>query len=135
MSQLVRLFILISLMLLTADPASSQKHRGDEAKYTKKEAEAIVKLRTAVAKDLYKDYMSRDEYLVRWLRAKNLDVNKAAELLRKNLKWRKEENADSMADEKFPQFSGFLYENRVRDKEGRPVSLFVFSTWDIRKAG
>ena len=135
MGQLVRLFILIALILLTADPTSSQKHRGDEAKYTTKEARAIVQLRKAVEKDLYEDYMSRDEYLVRWLRTKKLDVNKAAELLRKNLKWRKEENADSMADEEFPQFSGFLYENRVRDKEGRPVSLFAYSTWDTRKAG
>jgi len=131
LSVFLSLLVALLLVVVTLGPAAVH---GDEDRLTPEEVELVGKFREIVKDLTYKDYMTTDEYLVRWLRAKNLDVNKAAELLRKNLKWRKEEDVDSMADEKFPQFSGFLYENRARDKEGRPVSLFAYSTWDTRKA-
>lgn len=94
-----------------------------------------MQLRKLVQKDLYAEYLRRDEYLIPFLRTRKLDVNKAADLLRTNLKWRKEERIDNLPSESFPQFeSTYKTDLLTHTRDGRPVALFTFGSWDVRKA-
>lgn len=61
------------------------------------ESEKIRELRSKLPSDLLtKERYGDDYYLIRWLRARNLDVEKAAEMLTKSMQWRKENEADEV---------------------------------------
>lgn len=61
------------------------------------EAEKIVEFRSMIRSDLLpKDKYRDDYYLVRWLRARNMDVEKAVEMLEKSIQWRREHGIDEM---------------------------------------
>jgi len=131
------LIFTVSLIVLFAQSCAQIRlsPRGDESKYTRQEQQALVKFRKVVKKDLYADYMHRDEYLIPWLRTRKLDVGKAAELLRANLKWRKDENVDDFPNESFPQFEAtYKTDLQARTRDKMPVVLFPYSSWDVRKA-
>ncbi|PAV19650.1 CRAL TRIO domain-containing [Pyrrhoderma noxium] len=65
--------------------------------------------------------------LMKFLRARDLDVDKAKEMLVKTLKWRIEFKTDDLLNEEFPQdiFGnvGHIYGN---DKEGRPITYNLY---------
>jgi hypothetical protein len=47
---------------------------------------------------LHKTLCDDDYFLIRWLRARNLDLDKAEEMLRNSLKWRKENEIEGILD-------------------------------------
>ncbi|KDQ13018.1 hypothetical protein BOTBODRAFT_112040 [Botryobasidium botryosum FD-172 SS1] len=65
--------------------------------------------------------------LVKFLRARNLNVEEAGKMLTSTLKWREEYKAAETADEEFPQdvFGGIGFV-AGRDKEGRPITYNVY---------
>lgn len=87
--------------------------------------------------DEYKDYISQfkenvkdviepqhdDFYLLRWLRARNFDIKKAEDMLRKHLAWRKKENIDQIFDREIPEVVKKYYPGGHfgYDKDGCPV--------------
>jgi hypothetical protein len=101
---------------------------------TGQEKDALEKLRGRVAAKVPHDYMKQDIYLIRWLRARNLDVNQAETMLIDNLKWRKENKMDTILKEDFTEFDReYPYQIRFRDKEGKPIITGNFGDWDLRK--
>jgi len=82
----------------------------------------------------YKDYMLSDPYLIRWLRARNLDLNRANAMLRKNLKWRKENGIDDILNENILELPGQppFYRDGV-DFEGSIVVILLPARVDMRK--
>ncbi|CAG8446752.1 11144_t:CDS:2 [Diversispora eburnea] len=72
-----------------------------------------------------------DVILVKFLRARNLDVNQAKEMLTKSLKWRIKFQTDSILTETFPESIfkkvGFIHKT---DKQNRPVTYNLYGGID-----
>ncbi|CAL8113431.1 unnamed protein product [Orchesella dallaii] len=102
---------------------------------TYKEKVALEKFRQLVREHLKDDYMQQDIYLIRWIRAANLDLKLAEQKLLDNLKWRQENDIDNLLNEDFSDFEiDYPYTTDTYDKTGRPMIAFTFGDWDIRKA-
>lgn len=119
--------------------------------FTVTEAVAVQQLKDALPEILTEAFGSSDIYtlwgvpldktsdderikvvLVKFLRARNLEIPAAKEMLIKTLRWRKEFSADTILDEEFDEkvFDdnvGFLYKN---DKDGRPVTYNFYGKLD-----
>ncbi|CAG7734303.1 unnamed protein product [Allacma fusca] len=80
-------------------------------------------------------FASHDLNLVCWLRARDLNVDKAEEMFRKSMKWRLNNNIDRLADDII--VSDYLVEKvplRVGsvDREGTMVICVPFGSWDLK---
>lgn len=53
------------------------------------EMHVLAKFKTKVVPILPKSYMKTDVYLIRWIRARNLNIHLAEQMLRSNLRWRR----------------------------------------------
>ncbi|ODN04853.1 SEC14-like protein 4 [Orchesella cincta] len=104
------------------------------AGFTQKEIVALKEFRNRVSDALPDDFSKRDDYLIRWIRAREMDLDKAEDMLRKAMQYRKDNKIDDILKagldpelcEKFPyNLDGF-------DREGRPVLTMPFGSWDVR---
>ncbi|KAI7897891.1 CRAL-TRIO domain-containing protein [Cokeromyces recurvatus] len=124
------------------------------AKFTVTEAVAVQQLKDALPDILTEAFGSNDVYtlwgvpldkssdderikviLIKFLRARNMDLPAAKEMLIKMLKWRKEFSADSLLEEEFDltifnDSIGLLYKS---DKEGHPVTYNFYGGIDQEK--
>lgn len=94
--------------------------------FSAEEREKIDELRGRVEKELVTDEQRNDFFLIRWLRARNMHVDKAEEMLRKSLAWRKETEADVILDnDDFPDKykKKFMFGVFGEDNEGCPILL------------
>jgi hypothetical protein len=106
--------------------------------FTTEELEKIDQLRKRVTKDLeLREDQVSDHYLIRWLRARSLNVSKAEEMLRKSLQWRKENGVDTILETaeipehlKKRMFFGYLGIDPVSEL---PVMLFLLGRFDIAR--
>ncbi|RIA86330.1 CRAL-TRIO domain-containing protein [Glomus cerebriforme] len=67
-----------------------------------------------------------DVILIKFLKARNFDVNQSKEMLTKSIKWRIEFKADDLLSETFPDLYrkvGFIHK---RDKENRPITYNLY---------
>jgi len=110
----------------------------DTNSYTVEEREKINFLRSRISVDvtLNEDQVS-DHYLVKWLRARSLNVVKAEEMLRKSLQWREENGVDTILETlKVPEhimkkaLIGYLGDDPVT---GLPMLLVLEGRWDLAK--
>jgi hypothetical protein len=98
-------------------------------KFTSQEISKLSQFRDRLS-DLHLDKeIDDDYYLIRWLRARNLDLNKASEMLRTSLKWRKENGVDTILEDfkdSIPLKMKRLYPCGLfgEDKEGNMVLFF-----------
>ncbi|ODM98644.1 SEC14-like protein 4 [Orchesella cincta] len=70
---------------------------GSSKQFTPEESQKIQQLRSACSAILNTE-QNEDHYLIRWLRARNMDVEKAEEMLRKSMKWRKDNEVDGILE-------------------------------------
>lgn len=97
------------------------------------ERRALAELKAAL-KDIWQDGFT-DAYLLRWLRARDFDVAKAEDLLRKNLRWREENQVDTLVEryECHPvlkkYFPGGIFNH---DREGSPVYIVPIGNGDFK---
>ncbi|CAG7734304.1 unnamed protein product [Allacma fusca] len=106
--------------------------------FTGAEQTALVKFRANIS-DLIErlgDKESHDANLIRWLRARDLNLEKAEEMLRTSLQWRLENNIDDLAKDIL--FDEYLLKNMPlkpgsRDKQGTIVLVCPFGRWDIKE--
>ncbi|XP_035712244.1 SEC14-like protein 2 [Folsomia candida] len=79
--------------------------------------------------------MTKDVYLIRWLREQNFDVSGATSRILKDVQWREDNDIDHILQE---DWSDFDREYRVLiegcDKTGRPVISIPVGDWDLRRA-
>jgi len=102
--------------------------------YTQQERDAINNFRPLVSQYLVQDFQRKDAYLLRFLRAYNLDLKQAAQELEKVHKWRKENNMETILDEKLGGHQKYLpYKVDGFDRHGRPVIQLYFGKWQLRK--
>jgi len=104
------------------------------AGFSQAEIVALKEFRNRVTDVLPDDFSKRDDFLIRWIRAREMDLDKAEDMLRKSMQWRKDNEIDSILKggldpelvEKFPYYLD------GEDKQGRPVISMPFGSWDIR---
>ncbi|XP_037513721.1 SEC14-like protein 2 [Rhipicephalus sanguineus] len=90
-------------------------------------------------REVCKDLLNNDDddyYCLRWLRARNFDIQQAKEMMKKCIAWRKANNVDDFSkdDYKPPEFVhrtliGGMY---GVDKQGGPVWIYPFGNFQIK---
>ena len=70
--------LVVLLLAVAVDPAAV---RGDEDRLTPEEVELVGRFREVVKDLTYKEWMTTDDYLVRWLRVRNNNLQSARDLL------------------------------------------------------
>lgn len=122
------LLVLLLCLQLNATPVE------EELRLTPKEFETLQLYRRLVEPILTQDYMKTDLYLIRFLRAANLNLKNAEKRMIENLKFREEFGMDTILSEDFSDVEGdYPYYIDTVDKEGRPIISFTLGEWDIRK--
>ncbi|CAG7721230.1 unnamed protein product [Allacma fusca] len=104
-----------------------------------KELEAVREFRKRVTDLIPKfksDFHRQDLGLLRFLRARDLNLNKSEEMLRKHLFWRSENRVDEIFKEKLPLhfYEDFPVKLCGKDKEGYLVAAAQIGKWDFRSA-
>ncbi|ODM88895.1 SEC14-like protein 2, partial [Orchesella cincta] len=87
----------------------------------------LDRFRERVAHRLTHDYMKQDIWLVRWLRARDFNMDQAEQMLKENLRWRKANRMDTSLAEDWSEFrEKYPYNLDTINKQGMP------SDWDLR---
>lgn len=96
------------------------------------EVDALNQIRKRVVDEglFHPDHVMEDKHLLRFLRARQFDVEKAFKMLSNDLDWRKEFEGRLIMGDEAPSIvefcrNGFLY-RAGRDKDGRPVSFITY---------
>ncbi|XP_075542135.1 SEC14-like protein 2 [Dermacentor variabilis] len=94
---------------------------------------ALRSFREAVGDVLKPDH--DDRYLLRWLRARDFNLNKAEQMLRAHVEWRKQFGTDDVR--KWPESPEVLRKYYPggfvgHDHEGRPVSIITLGSCDLK---
>ncbi|XP_065204875.1 SEC14-like protein 4 [Planococcus citri] len=120
--------ITIGLLLLTY---VSHEVTSKEIGSQQSERDALLKLRERVRDCLTEDYQD-SEYLLRWLRDNKFDVDKAEQMLRKSIEWRREWKVDKLKNLELPELFKRYFTHGLSgfDKEGAPVVIVPFSDLD-----
>jgi len=95
----------------------------------------VAKFRQKVLPLLTKDEYKEDHYLCRWLIARDWDQAKAEQMLVTSLKWREENQVDSILErEEFPEAFNkkFMFSCLGEDEEGCPILLIPGGRHDTR---
>ncbi|CAL8080508.1 unnamed protein product [Orchesella dallaii] len=97
---------------------------------SEKEQETLNKFKEVTA-DLKVD----DETLIRFMRAREWDLNRAEDMLRKSIKWREDNNVSSYLSYEPPEYlkEDFVFEMLPTDNEGRPVVYVPLGRWNARQ--
>ncbi|CAN7940615.1 unnamed protein product [Ixodes hexagonus] len=94
---------------------------------------ALQQLKVAVGELLNEKH--DDRYLLRWLRARDFNVNKAEQMLREHMKWRNLYGADDiLSGPESPEVLRKYYPGGMvgHDREGHPVWLIPFGGCDLK---
>jgi len=100
---------------------------------TLEEKLALDQFRPMMNNTVTQDYMRHDIYLIKWLRAKNLDVPAADAALRNHLAWRAERHMDTIMQEDYQALNETYPIYEGEDYEGRPVLAGDAGEWDVRR--
>jgi len=103
---------------------------------TAEEKIAIGKFRDRVGDCLTPELLQDDWFLIRWLRARDLNLDKSEAMLRNSMKWRAENKVDqTLSLPVDPYFSSnFPFDVSGHDKEGRPLMILPMGKWDAKLA-
>ncbi|CAG7815172.1 unnamed protein product [Allacma fusca] len=94
--------------------------------------EELVKLKEFRAR-VGKIYPERDEKLLPWLRARDMDLAKAEQMLRRHLIWRRNNEIETLRNWRSPKVY-FPYIQFGYDKENCPLFLMPIGRWEMRSA-
>ncbi|CAG7829190.1 unnamed protein product [Allacma fusca] len=104
---------------------------------TEKEQEVLQKFRERIRdlEDEMTEDQKRDVDLLRWLRARDLNLGKAEEMLRKHIQWRKDNDIKSIMSWRPPPIfpKELPFQISGRDKDGCYIFVCPGGKWDIRK--
>jgi hypothetical protein len=102
---------------------------------TQVESEALNKLRPRVRDVLSEEVLNDDRALIRWLKARNYNVDKAEQMLRESVQWRVVLKADTILQTyKIPEVVEKYYAFNMTgtDREGSPVWLYRIGKIDFK---
>ncbi|CAG7694879.1 unnamed protein product, partial [Allacma fusca] len=100
-----------------------------------KEIELISQFRERVADLNLKGRLAEDHELLRWIRARNHDLDQAEKMIRESIKWREANDIDNILTWNPPE--RFLKELPLEflgyDNENSPVVVAPYGKWDLKK--
>lgn len=113
-------------------PIPEVTSNGDSPHLSEEQAEALSKLQDRV-KNSIPEESQQDHELLRWLVARDFNVDKAELMLKNSLEWRREWGIDSLLDWKPPEVLLKYYPvGQVgHDMAGRPVWIIPFGGCDM----
>ncbi|XP_035700715.1 SEC14-like protein 2 [Folsomia candida] len=95
----------------------------------------LDEFRKIMEPNLPHDYMKKDIYLVKWLKARNFDIPAATKMLQENLRWRQETKMDTIFNEDWSETNTqYRFALDGCDRHGTPVFIIFVGEWDMRKA-
>lgn len=100
---------------------------------SEKQEQALNEFKRRI-QDIWKEEFT-DHFLLRWLRAREFDINKAEYMLRQNQIWRRENNIDSVLETyQWPQVLKTYFPGGMcnHDRSGRPVWIMRFGNADYK---
>jgi len=95
--------------------------------FTKEEEFKLKEFRSRV----HLIYSEPDEILVTWLRARDLNVDRAEQMLRRHLIWRKNNQIDTLKNW-IPPKCFFPVLHAGHDLDGCPIFLLPIGRWELR---
>jgi len=100
---------------------------------SEEELQLVEQLREKALDFVEKDEHKDEAFLIRWIRARDKDLVRAAESLMHSLEWRKEHDMDSLINLSIDPIFAEKYKRDLEchDKEGRPVISVPFGEWDV----
>ncbi|CAL8125545.1 unnamed protein product [Orchesella dallaii] len=98
------------------------------------EQEILVKFQEKLSDLRFDGAKDTQMFLMRFLRARNHNLTKAEDMLRKHLEWRKLNEIDSLLSWTPPNLltNEFKYDVAGFDKQGCPIFIAPFGTWDVK---
>ncbi|ODM88856.1 Protein real-time [Orchesella cincta] len=131
LNHFLRAAIFFALCWNLASPQSDSK----DLHLTFQEKTALDKFKAEVINLLPEEYMKSDFYLIRWLRARNLDIPPAKAMLLESIKWRKDNNVKSILQENWSDMEqDFPATFNTIDKLNHPIVTMELGDWDFRAA-
>ncbi|OXA42567.1 SEC14-like protein 4 [Folsomia candida] len=105
---------------------------------SKEEVHQIMELRERLKDVLTTPDSQSESFLLRWIRARDHNLDRAEDLLRNHLIWREEHDVDNVLDteshDSVSFFELFPYWVSGTSKDGHVVIEVPLGSWDIRKA-
>ncbi|CAG7716864.1 unnamed protein product [Allacma fusca] len=103
---------------------------------TPEEISVLTKFRPRLTDLQLNEERNSDMDLLRWLRAREYNLDRAEDMLRKNLDWRKIQKLDDADNYQPPPnfIDDFPYELIGFDRENCPVVIFQSGRWDYKGA-
>jgi hypothetical protein len=131
-SKLVTVYFLISICC-AQKVGKKIEVENKQSGWTIAEAEALEKFRPLAAPHLVRDEDRTDGFLIRWLRANDLDVLKAEQHLKNAQQWRKENQIDTILNETIVDWKPEPFDITGFDREGHPILVPNIGAIDVRK--
>ncbi len=106
---------------------------------TKEETDAVEKIKELIQKDnlIYDSNIINNNYLIRFLRARKLNIDKAFIMFKEYIKWREDFDIKNISNFEFPEESHVLtyYPQGLHknDKEGRPIFYELLGKLDLNE--
>ncbi|CAL8080001.1 unnamed protein product [Orchesella dallaii] len=131
-------FVILVCVFMLQFCSVVESHETDMEKellLTYQEKVAFDKLKSQVHKNITHPLMKTDLFLLRWVRAKNLDVNRAVKDMFDFLQWRKSNRIDTIQEEDWSDMiAEHPYRMDVIDLQGRPVAVgSIGGQWNVRR--
>jgi len=133
--KLAEILYVVFLLSGVQQLAKSEDSEDKDLIITWKEKQKLDEFKKIMEPILPHPYMKEDIYLIRWLRAGNFDLDRAENMLKRNLEWRERQNMDTIEDEDWAEFDErYKYYHHGVDKNGRPVAYLGLGSWNVRRA-
>lgn len=100
---------------------------------TIEEAKGMEELRKRLQHEMKDEYFKDDSMFLRFLRARDLNLNKAEDMLRNHIQWREKNDIDDIDMYKPPEVSKYFPMSLIGvDKNGCPIRYLPFGNMDAK---
>ncbi|XP_035217161.1 SEC14-like protein 2 [Stegodyphus dumicola] len=102
-------------------------------KMSPEEEECIQELRKRFENEMKPEYFNDDSLFLRFLRARNCNLNKAEDMLRNHIEWREKNDIDDIEMYKPPEVAKYFPMSLIGfDKTGSPIRYLPFGNMDAK---
>ncbi|OXA38744.1 Protein real-time [Folsomia candida] len=124
--------VLLSCLATVAMATSGKLRTEDHTRLTGEQRAALDELMRRVLPKIKEDWVKDELYVLKFLRAKNFNVDDAELFFLAHLSWRDDNKMKSILTEDFSDMKkNFPYKLDGYDKQGRPLLIMDFGDWDL----
>ncbi|OXA39747.1 SEC14-like protein 2 [Folsomia candida] len=127
--------VLLSCLATVAMVTSTKLRTEDHTRLTGEQRAALDELMRRVLPKIKEDWVKDELYILKFLRAKNFNVDDAELYFLAHLSWRDDNRMRSILTEDFSDMKkDYPYKLDGYDKQGRPLLITDFGEWDLDRA-